>query len=256
MTVIRVQHQTDLPKALAESQLSLEVPVVVLVGGAGGLRVDELARLTPAITEGLIPAVEQVGAVVVDGGTDAGVMRLLGNGRETHSARFRLVGVAAEATVRISGNHTRVNADAADLEPHHTDFLIVPGSDWGDEAPWIAWTASCLAGAAPSLTVLVNGGTIAYTDATASLDSGRPLIVLAGSGRTADDIAAAHRGHPTDPRAKHIAASHLLSLVDIDNPSALYRTVIRMLATPAASPEDKDGHQQEPFGNNLIIDSE
>jgi hypothetical protein len=237
-SLIRVEHRPDLPAALAESRLPVAAPVVVVVGGAGGLSADEMSRLTPAITEGLLPAIDDVGAVVVDGGTDAGVMRVLGEGRAARSANFRLVGVAAEATVRIPGQHTSPNADAADLEPHHTDFVIVPGADWGSEAPWIALTASFLAGAAPSLTVLANGGQVGYADATASLDAGRPLIVLAGSGRTADEIAAAHRGLPANPRAHLIAASELVSLVDVDDPAALYQAVIRMLTTPASSPSE------------------
>lgn len=41
----------------------------------------------------------------------------------------------------------------------------------GDAAPWISRAATCLAGSAPSVTVLVNGGDIAYKDATFSLEA-------------------------------------------------------------------------------------
>ena len=36
----------------------------------------------------------------------------------------------------------------AQFEPNHTHFVIVPGSDWGDESPWITWVASELAAVA------------------------------------------------------------------------------------------------------------
>jgi hypothetical protein len=43
--------------------------------------------------------------------------------------------------------------------------------------------------------VLVNGGQIAYTDVAGSLGSGRPVVVLAGSDRTADAAEARRERH-------------------------------------------------------------
>jgi len=208
---VRAGTPEALPEALAAAGIPTPSPVVVLVGGAGGLGNDVIGRLTRVFSLGLVPAIERAGAVAVDGGTDAGVMRLIGQARAAKSAAFRLVGVAAEGTVRLPGSRHR-REDAADLEPHHTDFILVPGDDWGTEASWIALTATCLAGQAPSVTVLVNGGEIAYRDAQFSLEAGRPIMVIAGSGRTADEIAAAVRGEPSDPRAREIAASGLVSV--------------------------------------------
>ena len=223
-SLVRAETPEALPAALARAGIPAPGPVVVLVGGAGGLDADRLRRLIPVFAVGLVPAIERVGAVAVDGGTDAGVMRLLGEARSANSAAFRLVGVAAEGTVRVPGMAPGRD-DAADLEPHHTDFVLVPGDDWGAEASWIAAAATCLAGRAPSVTVLVNGGDIAYQDAQFSLDAGRPVIVIAGSGRAADEIAAAIRGEPADPRARKIAASGLVSCVDADRPSLVCEAV-------------------------------
>jgi hypothetical protein len=135
--------------------------------------------------------------------------------------------------VRLPGREA-ARDDAAELEPHHTDFVLVPGREWGAEASWIAWVASCLAGSAPSVTVLGNGGNIAYRDATLSLEAGRRVLVLAGSGRTADEIAAALRGEASDPRAHEIAASDLVSQVAVDDPAGVYDAVNSALE-PAAS---------------------
>ena len=47
----------------------------------------------------------------------------------------------------------------------------------------IAQTASSLAGTSPSMTVLVNGGQIANDDVERSVQVGRRVVVVAGSGR-------------------------------------------------------------------------
>ena len=75
--------------------------------------------------------------------------------------------------------------------------------------------AGVVAGRRSSVTVLINGGEIAYTDVAASLRSGRPVVVLAGSGRTADAIASARAGNGGDNRAVEIAASPLTTVADV-----------------------------------------
>jgi hypothetical protein len=107
---------------------------------------------------------ERLGLVVIDGGTDAGVMRLIGRARTRAAATFPLVGVPAAGTVRFPGKHWRARRRWPlkhpggrrrwPLDAHHSHFVLVPGTAWGDEAPWIARVATELAGGWPSLTVL------------------------------------------------------------------------------------------------------
>jgi hypothetical protein len=47
-----------------------------------------------------------------------------------------------------------------------------------------------------------------------SIDAGRHVVVLAGSGRTADSLAAAVRGDQTDPSMTELAESPLVHAVD------------------------------------------
>jgi hypothetical protein len=56
---------------------------------------------------------------VIDGGTDAGVMQLIGRARAASGGRFPLIGVAAEGTVMVPGAGTS-SPDATELEPNHT----------------------------------------------------------------------------------------------------------------------------------------
>jgi hypothetical protein len=110
--------------------------------------------------------------------------------------------------------------------------VLVPGTAWGDEAPWIARVATELAGGWPSLTVLVNGGDISYTDVACSLRAGRPALTIAGSGRTADQLASAVRGGPADEDAVRLAASGLVEVVDADDLAALDRAIGVRLRRP------------------------
>jgi hypothetical protein len=187
---IRVHRSTELSIALHDLGLHYPHPTLVLVGGAGELRDVELARLRPLFVEVLAPLFEVLGAFVVDGGTDAGVMRLMGEARGETGATFSLIGVPAAGLVTLPGA-TTPRAEAAPLEPHHTHFVLVPGSKWGDDSPWLSRVASTLGSGKPSLTLLINGGEITREDVSQSVKAGRPVVVVGGTGRLADEIAIA-----------------------------------------------------------------
>jgi hypothetical protein len=227
---VRVSEVGEIPAALDDVGLSGSRPVVVLVGGAGGMGDDDLTTLAEVIRNDVLPRVDQHGAVVIDGGTDSGVMRLMGRARHAAGDRFPLVGVAAAGTVIVGGVVPPEFPDAAELEPHHSHVVLVPGTDWGAEAPWIAEVAGVVAGDSASVTLLVNGGKIAFDDVERSLDSGRPVVVLAGSGRTADAIADAHAGRGGDARTAKIAASPLVSVAHIEEGGAVAAAIEAALA--------------------------
>jgi SLOG in TRPM, prokaryote len=191
--VIRLTEPGEVPGRLTELDLHAPRPVVVLVGGADGLDDDQLARLRPLFEEGLAPLADALGACVIDGGTDTGVMGLIGQARAKLGAGFPLIGVSATGTV--------AEADSPSLEPNHSHVVLVPGSKWGEESPWLAEIASQVAGDSPSVTVVVNGGEVTFQDAARSVEAGRPVLVVGGSGRTADTMAAALHEDSKDKRA-------------------------------------------------------
>lgn len=184
----------------------------MLVGGADGMSEADLALADGMLRGAVFPLLDRLDAAMVDGGTDNGVMRAAGRARDAVGGRFPLVGVVSEGAMRT--------ADTA-LEPSHTHVLLVPGTSWGDESPWIAGVASVIAGDRPSVTLVVNGGEITYDDIANSLDAGRPVVVVAGTGRTADAVAAASAGHTSNPRAAAVAASPLTSVVDLADAAAI-----------------------------------
>lgn len=229
---LHVDQPREVPAALAALGLEEPRPVVVIVGGAGGLDPADLDRLRPLFESGLVPVMARLGAAAIDGGTWSGVMRLLGEARSGAGADFPLVGVAAAGTVTLPGGQ-QPQDDTAFLDPNHTHFVLVPGDHWGAEASWIARVATELAAGTPSITVVVNGGEIAYADVERSLDAGRPVLTIAGSGRTADQLAAAARGGPADERAVALAKTGLIRPVSAEDTSRLASMLAAALAGPA-----------------------
>jgi hypothetical protein len=229
-------HAQDIARvgaALATVGLTPPRPVLVLIGGAGGMSPSDAERVRTAFASGLIPVLQRHAAAALDGGTRSGVMRILGAARTASSASFPLVGVVAAGTVRLPDERSAAD-DRAELDPDHTHVLLVPGDEWGAESPWLARAATELAGPAPSVTVLVNGGEISYSDVALSVAAGRPVLTVAGSGRTADELAEAVSGGPADERAVRLVRTGLVRAVPVDDPSAFGRLVADALGGPDA----------------------
>jgi SLOG in TRPM, prokaryote len=229
LRVIRVSADADqrsLVATLTDAGLDSPTPVVALVGGAGGLEPRESAVCARLLSDAVVPVLEKTSGCLVDGGTAAGIMALAGKARRDAGASGPHVGVVAEGTVKWPGLPQR--PDAAELDPNHTHVVVVPGDTWGDEAPWLSRIATTLAGSSPSVTVLANGGPIAYDDVRRSVAARRPVLVLAGTGRTAAEIAAARAGSASEPRATAVAASSLVTVVP-DDPTALIAELTRLL---------------------------
>jgi hypothetical protein len=217
---MQVSEVTELPSAMEALGLHPPRPTVVVVGGAASLEEARMGILRPVFATGITPVMQRYGAVGVDGGTPFGVMRLFGEARAAAKPAFPLLGVVAAGPVQLRRGRSLAHAETV-LEAHHTHFVIVPGDNWGDEAPWIACTATVLAAGARSITVLIGGGRIAYADVQHSVAAGRQIVVVAGSGGTADELADALAGAPADQRALTLIGSGLIRVVQQDHPAHL-----------------------------------
>lgn len=167
-------------------------PTIVIVGGAGGMSDGDVASVQTFFEKHLLPFALIKNAVILDGGTDTGVMAALGRACEAGGVEdFPMIGVTARDIENVETM----------LEPHHSHFIFCPGSKWGDESEWIAAAASALCDSLPTVAVLINGGQITWEDARNNVQYGRPVLIAEGSGRTADVIASTSLGIGTDSNA-------------------------------------------------------
>jgi hypothetical protein len=183
----------DLDAALARVGLTDPRPVLVLVGGAANLS-EATAPALLTLFERMAPQLDALGAAVIDGGTAFGVMALMGRARRCTGASFPLIGIAPRGAVVIeTGKQPDPPVgkdDKARLDPDHTHFMLVPGDGWGDESPWISAVADRLARGRGTLMLVAAGGEITRLDVAHRLRTGGRVLVLAGSGGTADRLAA------------------------------------------------------------------
>lgn len=180
----------ELDAALAAVGLTDPRPVLVLVGGAANLS-EAVAPALLTLFERIAPELDALGAAVIDGGTAFGVMALMGRARLSTGARFPLIGIAPQGAVAIdTGKPDQPSGKdgKARLDPNHTHFMLVPGDGWGEESPWISAVADRLARGRGTLMLVAAGGEITRLDVMHRLRTGGRVLVLAGSGGTADRL--------------------------------------------------------------------
>jgi hypothetical protein len=184
-------ERLELAQAISELHLNDSYPVIVLIGGG----IDEQqAEATHRAIQTISRVADDLSALVICGGTDMGVMAEMGQIRWKSGYTFPLVGIAPEALVTwTDGPHSTKflwwGKQRWQLEPHYSHFILVPGSEFGDESPWIVDTATMLSKDHRSVTILINGGEVSRKDIDLSLENSRPVIALSRTGRLADELA-------------------------------------------------------------------
>ena len=190
-------ERSNLAEAISELQLVDHYPVIVLIGGG----IDEHeADATQRAIHTLARIAEDINAAVICGGTDMGVMAEIGQIRSQNRYKFPLIGITLEKLVTWPDGPHSTNllwwgTKRWNLEAHYSHFILVPGSDFGDESPWIVDAATILSKEHRSVTILINGGEVSRKDIELSLETGRPVIALSHTGRLADELAGQSNRH-------------------------------------------------------------
>jgi hypothetical protein len=177
---MNISENDEIPFALDQLGIARQKNVIVLVGGASGIGWLDKFPMRKAV--GIVAKLaEETQSIIIDGGTQAGIMTEIGKQRKQNDFSFPLIGL-------VFDNLLMKEEPKSILEPNHTHFVLIPGDDWGDESAWISKIATSIAGNKKSLTILINGGKISRTDVQYSLLENRPVFIMRGTGRLADEI--------------------------------------------------------------------
>eukprot|EP00753_Platysulcus_tardus_P011971 PLAT3327.5.p1 GENE.PLAT3327.5~~PLAT3327.5.p1 ORF type:complete len:1805 (+),score=909.40 PLAT3327.5:47-5416(+) len=210
--------------------------MVAVFGGASRLHMMLIPALQALVREGIVTFAGNNNALLMSGGTDSGIMRELGKAAGRSDSRLQLLGVCPAGLAVWPGGPER-DGDSCALEQNHTDFVLPDSASWGGETDTMFAIFRHLSKRLPSVAVLCNGGEISKSEAWHVTQAGVPLVVIEGSGRTADAIARlwhekADGGMDTsvipDDKLRDIIDSDCVTLFDITNsPSALARQLRR-----------------------------
>jgi hypothetical protein len=208
--------------ALAGLAYYLDLPsvqgAIAIVGGAAGLDEPEEASIREKLLNGFLALAdfaEHLRLAIVDGGTISGSMSLFAEARELTKSSFPYIGVSPKGRVRWGSEGS---FDATPLDNRHTAFVLVESDQWGGEAEILAEVTHTLAGSRPAIEILVNGGLVSRHDVQAFIRRGGNLIVLAGSGRFADEIALAMAGNPAAEDVRLLLETNRVHLLSLDSP--------------------------------------
>jgi SLOG in TRPM, prokaryote len=171
-------------------------PLLFIIGGAGLMEDTEMSATRAAIENALARVAQEQSLTVIDGGTAAGVMELMGAARKKDNYTFPLIGIAPNACVGYPGHEIESETH---LDSGHSHFVLTDGDEFGDESDMIAMLATLLSRdqRLRALGLVINGGNISLHEVYARTSGSTmrfPLLVLEGSGRLADDLANAKRG--------------------------------------------------------------
>lgn len=218
-------------KAILEAlEITSPRAVIMIFGGAAGLDDSRKARLAKLFSGAVAPAAAELGSLIIDGGTQSGVMAMIGEAVARDGRRCQLLGMAPAGKVTYAGGPAEADiANGAPLEPNHSHFVLVESNDWGGETGTMFKLARALN--VPVATMLINGGAIAGGEALQSVRNGWQLLVVEGSGRFADELSAAVRDGQVakSVEVSEIVRSGRVTLFHVDSPIEKLRDELRRM---------------------------
>jgi hypothetical protein len=158
--------------ALLSRRVSPPKNLILLIGGAD----KKLSLPAQLFSRGIARAAADAEALIIDGGTQAGVMQIMGQSIADRGRKSSLLGVAPAGKVTYPGGPTVAGNDSAPLDPNHSHFVLVDGNEWGSETETLFELAAAFN--VPVLAILVNGGAIAKDELLQSVRRSWPVIVI------------------------------------------------------------------------------
>jgi hypothetical protein len=251
-----VKATADATQTLDDLEIFQPDAVILISGGADGFDafLHEHARvrqqLAGLLAHALAPVAANSRALVISGGTRAGIMAMVGNALATHGAGATLLGVAPSERVSYPGAPDPVG-ERAPLDPNHGYFVLVEGERWGDETTMMFSLADAAIhrslsqqagpersgvlrrGHAPIVVLVANGGSVSEDELVHAVRRGWPIVLIEGTGGLADMLVEA-RSRKTetyeDPRISELVTEGTLHVVSVDDkPAKLHRCLTELL---------------------------
>jgi hypothetical protein len=223
----------DASRVADDLELATDRPVFLVIGGADKLDSAHDTALEQLFEQDLVPAASRLGATLMDGGTNSGVMAALGRAWASSDKRAPLVGVAPAGRVTFPGDDARRERGDTNLEPHHPAFALASSARWGGETPLLFDLAGVVAGTRPIVAVLAGGGSGALQEVQLAARRHVPIVVIEGTGGTADELAAAVRSTASpdaDDRYGPIRSDADLAFLELQSePGMLGRLLARLV---------------------------
>ena len=211
--------------------ISSPSPVLAVIGTTTDLDPDLDARLLPAVLAAVDVAARSR-SVIVTGGTDAGVFHLIRLALAVApSPPAGIVGVAPDGLV--SADDAPATADQVDVDPDLTALVRVKGDQWGDETPMLSRVITEVAIPDRAVVLLVGGGDGTRVEVAEHLRQRRPIVVLGGSGRLADEVAARTAGRDDEELGVLLAAGDVRVVPLSAGPAALRAELQGVLRPPS-----------------------
>lgn len=219
--VVAAPVDVDGQELVAALELPPPQALVALAGTTEAIEPELEAQLRPLLADGLAALVARERLTLLTGATDAGIFSLVGAGLADATApRIGVAPLHLVAGAASVGGPTG-GRELVPLEPHHSHFVLVDASEWGDEVPAMLALARALD--TRSAVVLVGGGPISRREVAGHVAAGRAVVAVAGTGRLADAVASG--------ADRELAESPGVSVVDVSNgPDALTARLREILA--------------------------
>lgn len=206
--------------------------LISVTGGAGNLRRAIGQTLQDQFKKGLVAAAKSANAWIVTGGTNCGVMEIVGDAVHESFGQVTTIGCASWGIVKgrsqlinkkeklFSGQQkqpmadnkihkyntkslTEANERGAYLDPFHTNFLLVDNGTQGKYGVEVEFRSRLenklshyyeeeFGKKVPVIVILMEGGPNSVQTCLTSVRKNIPVLVLEGTGRAADIIAAAY----------------------------------------------------------------
>jgi hypothetical protein len=136
-----------------------------------------------------MPVLRSMSGVVIDGGTDSGVMRAIGRVFGTDAPECKLIGVAPSGMIRRSPQPTSPEAKTLESPaPNHSDIVLAEGNEFGCELDVLMELTERLSEGSQVLVIVAAGGKNTRRELARVRQMNWPVLVLTGTSGQADRL--------------------------------------------------------------------